>query len=272
MTPTVHRIRLPQFGVYGRSRRRKIGEMSRNALLLLLIVSSAACQSARGAPPVVTSPTAPPVSSPAAPASDPDSIRWVRDSAEYQAALLQVYRQATARVEAEARTRTGSAWAVILDADETVISNATYQSEHLPFTQESWTAWVRRREATPLPGAADFLSRVHALGGRIAIVTNRLQSECADTQAVFKTHALVYDAMLCRPDGSPSDKNPRFEAVANGRTPAGASPLDVLAFVGDNILDFPHLTQASKAQGAQGLSEFGVRFFLVPNPMYGSWQ
>jgi 5'-nucleotidase (lipoprotein e(P4) family) len=208
--------------------------------------------------------------------TDPDSIRWVRDSAEYQAALLQVYRQATARIETESRTKASATWAVILDADETVISNVTYQIEraraNLPFTQESWTAWVRRREATPLPGAGELLSRVRALGGRIAIVTNRLQSECADTEAVFKTHALVYDVMLCRPDGSPSDKNPRFDAVAGGRTAASSSPLEVVAFVGDNILDFPRLTQASKIQGGQGLSEFGVRFFIVPNPMYGSWQ
>jgi 5'-nucleotidase (lipoprotein e(P4) family) len=249
--------------------------MSRNASLLFLILWSAACQSAR-TPPVVTSPSAPPASSPAAQTAEPDSIRWARDSAEYQAALLQVYRQATNRVEAEARTKPSSTWAAILDADETVISNVTYQIEraraHLPFTQESWTAWVRRREATPLPGAADFLSRVRALGGRIAIVTNRLQSECADTEALFKMHALVYDVMLCRPDGSPSDKNPRFEAVASGRTAASSSPLEVLAFVGDNILDFPRLTQASKAEGGKALSEFGVRFFLVPNPMYGSWQ
>ena len=45
-----------------------------------------------------------------------------------------------------------------------------------------------RREATPLPGAAAFLARVRELGGRIAIVTNRLESECADTEAVFQTH------------------------------------------------------------------------------------
>ena len=250
--------------------------MPRLPLVLFAIWSSAACHPARSGPPLVTSPSAPPVSAPAAEAADPDSIRWVRDSAEYQAALRQVYRQATARVEAEARNKPDSPWAVILDADETVISNAQYQLErarqHLPYTQESWTAWVRRKEATPLPGAADFLLRVRALGGRIAIVTNRLQSECADTAAVFNTHALVYDVMLCRPDGAPSDKNPRFGAVAAGRTSASASPLEVVAFVGDNILDFPRLSQASKVQGDKELSEFGGRYFLVPNPMYGSWQ
>jgi predicted secreted acid phosphatase len=131
---------------------------------------------------------------------------------------------------------------------------------------------VRRREATPLPGAAAFLARVRALGGRIAIVTNRLESECADTVALFKTHGLAFDVILCRPDKGPSDKNPRFEAVAAGKTPAGNTPLEVVAFVGDNILDFPGLNQTLRQQGEPAFSQFGTRYFLVPNPMYGSWQ
>jgi 5'-nucleotidase (lipoprotein e(P4) family) len=246
--------------------------MTRWAFTLVFLVWAVACRSASPPPRTVVSATPPA----AAGRSDPDSIRWTRDSAEYQAALRQVYRQATARVEAEAKARTTGAWAVVLDADETVISNVTYQVERarlgLAFTPESWNAWVKRREATPLPGAAAFLARVRALGGRIAIVTNRLQSECADTEAVFKSHGLSYDAMLCRPDGAPSDKNPRFEAVASGPALASSTPLDIVAIVGDNILDFPRLSQAIRTQGDAAFAEFGVRFFMVPNPMYGSWQ
>jgi 5'-nucleotidase (lipoprotein e(P4) family) len=189
---------------------------------------------------------------------------------------MQVYRQASARVEAEAATRQAGTWAVVLDADETVISNLTYQEERsragLAFSPESWREWVGRRAATPLPGAAAFLARVHDLGGRIAIVTNRRQSECEDTIAVFRLHALHYDAMLCRPDAGPSDKNPRFEAVAAGQTPAGSGPLAVVAFIGDNILDFPRASQAAARENAAFLEAFGVRFFVIPNPMYGSWQ
>jgi len=189
---------------------------------------------------------------------------------------MQVYRQATARVETEAAARRAGTWAVVLDADETVISNLTYQVERsragLAFSPESWREWVSRRAATPLPGAAAFLARVHDLGGRIAIVTNRRQSECEDTIAVFRQHALQYDAMLCRNDAGPSDKNPRFEAVAAGQTTAGAAPLAVVAFVGDNILDFPRASQASVRENPTILDAFGVRFFVIPNPMYGSWQ
>jgi 5'-nucleotidase (lipoprotein e(P4) family) len=205
----------------------------------------------------------------------PDSIRWVRDSAEFRALVAQTYRDAATSVASAAASRKAGSWAVILDADETVISNLQYQIERaqagLAYSSESWRAWVLRREATPLPGAAAFLARVHELGGYIAIVTNRLQSECADTEAVFKTYKLTYDAMLCRPDDSSSDKNPRFAAVAAGTALTGGTPRDVVAFVGDNILDFPRLTQAAKAD-AVAIEGFGVKYFMLPNPMYGSWQ
>jgi 5'-nucleotidase (lipoprotein e(P4) family) len=243
---------------------------SARVALLLVWGLSAGCQSAAPKPAA----TSPPGATPAG--AEPEAIRWVRTSAEYVAASLQTYRAATSRVEAEAPRHQQGAWAVILDADETIISNVQYQIERarlgLGFSAESWNAWVRRRAAVPIAGAPAFLARVHALGGRIAVVTNRLGSECDDTVAVFHAHGLPFDAMLCRPDGTPSDKNPRFEAVAAGRTPAGSSPLAIVAVVGDNILDFPRLSQAARADPAGALAEFGVRYFLIPNPMYGSWQ
>jgi 5'-nucleotidase (lipoprotein e(P4) family) len=210
------------------------------------------------------------------PGQDPEAIQWVRDSAEFQAAFHQAYRDATRRVEAAAAGRASGSWAVVLDADETVISNVIYQVERsrqgLGFTPESWKAWVERREATPLPAAPEFLHRVRALGGRIAIVTNRLVSECEDTAFVFRRHELPFDAMLCRPDGSPSDKNSRFEAVRRGTAEGIGTPVEVIAYLGDNIHDFPELSQKSRQLGAEGFREFGVRYFILPNPMYGGWQ
>jgi 5'-nucleotidase (lipoprotein e(P4) family) len=236
--------------------------------LFLVCALSAGCHATQSAP--VTTP-----SPPAAPSATlPGSLVWVQRSAEYYAAVIQVYRLATVRVEQQASSRSPGTWAVVLDADETILSNLQYQIERvgLGYSSESWAAWVRRREATPLPGAAAFLARVHQLGGRIAIVTNRLESECTDTIALFKTLALAFDAMLCRPDKAASDKTPRFEAVAAGQTPAGNTPLDVVAFVGDNILDFPTLSQATRQKGEAAFADFGVRYFMVPNPMYGGWQ
>jgi 5'-nucleotidase (lipoprotein e(P4) family) len=244
--------------------------------LVLAVALTASCRSAG---PIAPPPQAPPA--PAAPAAPPvsripEAVRWSSGSAEHRAVFLQVYRAATARVEREAAGRSPGSWAVVLDADETTIDNSLYQIERAragtPFDAETWRAWCARREAAPLPGAAAFLARVRALGGKIAIVTNRTAAECPDTEAVFLAHGLAYDVMLCRPAGAPSDKNPRFEAVARGTTPAGLPPLDVVAFVGDNILDFPGQGQEIRKRGDEAFAPFGVRFFLLPNPMYGSWE
>jgi len=230
----------------------------------LVIVTTAGCASA------------PARTAPSVAAATTTATTWVERSAEYAATVLQAYRHATTQIESVATNHRSGTWAVVLDADETIITNLTYQLEReragLGYSAESWSAWVKRREAVPMPGAVAFLTRIRALGGRIAIVTNRLVSECADTEAVFRTHQLVFDVMLCRPDGTPSDKNHRFAQVAAGTWPGATGPLEVIAFVGDNIQDFPSLTQAIRGQGEAGYAAFGVRFFIVPNPMYGSWQ
>jgi 5'-nucleotidase (lipoprotein e(P4) family) len=243
---------------------------SRRAFSLLLctiVVTSCASTPVRTGP-------APQQAGPAA--IQTTGTTWVNRSAEYHALVLQAYRHAAPVIEQAVRGKATGSWAVILDADETVISNVQYQLEiervGQSFNAATWNAWTKRREATPLPGAKAFLDRIRALGGRVAIVTNRLESECADTRAVFEAHALVFDAMLCRPDGTSSDKNPRFAAVAAGTYPGARGPAEVVAWVGDNILDFPALSQAIRQQGDAPYAEFGRRYFVIPNPMYGSWQ
>jgi len=238
--------------------------MRRAPYVLLLLAMTAGCASVPARPPAAAAPAV------------TNGTTWVDRSAEYVALTLQIYRQADAHVERAARGHRAGSWAVVLDADETVLNNVVYQIEReslgLAYDPPSWNAWVRRRAATPVPGSAAFLARVKALGGVVAIVTNRLESECEDTRAVFRTHQLPFDVMLCRPDGQPSDKNPRFAAVAEGRFPGAPGPLDVIAVLGDNIQDFPALSQAIRGTGADAFVEFGVRYFVLPNPMYGSWQ
>ncbi len=208
----------------------------------------------------------------------PDSIRWVETSAEYAASTIQTFRVAAARVEQAAAGRAPRSWAVVVDADDTIINNVPYQAglarDGVRHTPERFTAWVRRRASTPVPGARSFLEKVRALGGRIAVVTNRLAVECDDTRENLRLLGLDVDAVLCRPpdDGAVADKRPRFTAIAEGRTPVSAAPLEILAFVGDNILDFPAGRQSLRAEGDRAFDEFGVRWFILPNPMYGSWQ
>jgi 5'-nucleotidase (lipoprotein e(P4) family) len=201
-------------------------------------------------------------------------IRWALQSAEYRAASLQAFALATARVEAmHAAGTLPEHWAISTDADETILSNARYQHERAmlgtEYSSSTWSAWVARREATAMPGAAAFLDRVRELGGIVAVVTNRKTSECADTEKNLESVGLAYDMILCR--ANTSDKNPRFAAIEDGTASAEHPAADVVLFVGDNIHDFPELTQDIRHEDDDAFAAFGTEMVVLPNPMYGSW-
>jgi 5'-nucleotidase (lipoprotein e(P4) family) len=203
-----------------------------------------------------------------------DGIQWFRSAAEYRAITISTYRAAGEAVTNAVKGKPRDSWAVVLDADETVLDNSVFQRDlargSAPFSEELWATFVHQRSSVPVPGAKAFLDRVKDLGGRIAIVTNRFAILCDDTKENFKTQSLPFDVILCRVDTG--DKNPRFASVANGSAFEDRKPREVVAFVGDNIQDFPALKQSLRDEPESAFDAFGKRFFVLPNPMYGSWQ
>jgi len=206
----------------------------------------------------------------------PVAVHWVRSSAEYRALCLEIYGAARAAVERRAAGRAPGTWAVALDADDTVLDNSGYEVEvwrrRAPYTEASWREWVERRSRGAVPGAAGFLRAVRALGGKIAIVTNTVQPLCAATEENFRALDLPYDVMLCRPEHDGERKETRWRQVTEGSARPGLPPLDILAWVGDNIQDFPDRSQALRQQPEAAYADFGERFFVIPNPVYGSWE
>lgn len=202
-----------------------------------------------------------------------NDIHWFRSSAEYRGIAIEVYRTATAHLTDLARGLTAGSWAVILDADETVLDNSLHEhrlaDRNEGFTEAEWTRWVRERAATAVPGAVDFTRQVHALGGRVAIVTNRADSLCAPTRDNLRSVGVEADIVLCQPRAE-SDKNPRFQRIQQGTAIPGIPPLNVVEWLGDNIQDFPDLNQSIRDVPGK-YADFGLRYFLLPNPMYGSW-
>ncbi|MGV3709948.1 MAG: 5'-nucleotidase, lipoprotein e(P4) family [Gemmatimonas sp.] len=205
--------------------------------------------------------------------SIPLALRWYRASAEVHAIFVQAYRNATDAVQPLAAAQSGKPWGVIMDADETILDNSMYQQGRggRGYTPETWEVWVRSKKATALPGAADFINRVRALGGKVSIVTNREENVCTETEQNLRAVGLNVDQVLCKPPTS-GDKNPRFAAVQGGTAPSKLPAMKVVMWVGDNIQDFPMLSQDVRKGGAAGFAEFGRSWIVLPNPLYGSWD
>lgn len=233
---------------------------------------------------------------------------WVRNSSEYRAVSETLYRAA---LEALAAGLADPAWtaepsqadaslalppAVVMDLDETVLDNSEPQAQMLlnglcfdEFPQ-AWDDWVARRNAPAVPGAAEFIRAARLMSDyagrpvRIFFITNR---ECArragsaapcpqqdDTQANLEQlglggATLADDLMLKgeQPDWE-SEKLARRQAVAQGHR--------IVLNVGDDLADFlPDVRRAPVAErdaARCARSEYwGRRWFLLPNPMYGSW-
>lgn len=215
----------------------------------------------------------------AQPATRSLDIKYVRDSAEYATLSRQVYRTASdiARRNAAALPK-GAAWGVVLDVDETTLDNSLYQIERTIYGQgyedESWTAWCARKEAGNVPGALDFLNDIRAAGGRVVFITDRAGKTRTDTQANLEKNGLMKTGdLLCTLDTKEYTKVVRRKELAtgDGRCAFPGVPLRVVAFMGDQMTDFPRDGEQATFPGAGDDREFGRTFFIIPNPMYGQW-
>jgi 5'-nucleotidase (lipoprotein e(P4) family) len=205
-------------------------------------------------------------------------VKYVRDAEEYAVLSRMVYRQALAAVTASVRERSARVsgpWAVVLDIDETVLDNSTYELDRatygLSFENSSWNAWVNRGEAGLVPGALEFISGVRRLGGHVAYISNRDEAVRAATQANLQRFSLWSDLdRLCLATDSTYPKRARRAEVVDGRGNCSwNTPTPVLAFIGDQMGDFPAAGESDPDAGKD--PAFGTRYFILPNPLYGAW-
>ena len=220
-----------------------------------------------------------------------NAVLWMQTAAEYRAAAIQTYRAAeqsliaalkdnhwTAAVEQNPPYRDLPP-AIILDLDETVLDNSVFQARLTAFggsfSDETWGKWVAERRSGLVPGALKFLLAARARGVDIFYVTNRVCTGNADDSTLQMLNALHIpvrpENLLCKTSAKdPSDKSPRRAKVAATRR--------VLLLIGDDFNDF--YTTAREQATVAGRSEivdafedyWGTRWFVVPNPSYGSWE
>jgi acid phosphatase len=233
---------------------------------------------------------------------------WVRNSSEFRAASETIYRAATAALAAgladpawtaeptQAGVFASLPPAVVMDIDETVLDNSEPQAEMLlagtcfeefPAT---WDAWIAKRSAPAVPGAVDFIRAARAMkdpqgrSPRIFFITNRAcakrpgnDADCPqrdDTAANLVALGLGADALdeeLMLNGGRPeweSEKLTRRQAIARAHR--------IVLNVGDDLADFLPGVRRQDVAGRDRArcahdAYWGRRWFMIPNPMYGSW-
>ncbi len=210
-------------------------------------------------------------------------IRWVDESVEYAGLCVQTYRAAWQFVESQANA-TDENWAVVLDVDETVLNNTGYQKElfetGVGHSADRWDAWTRREEATPVPGAKIFLDQVRALSekAQVVFITNRTAGQEEVTKNNLKKYGLWSDndVLMGKKNSDDSKEVRRQEVITGSGRCEGKGPRKIIALFGDQLADLeaPQKSDSMKNMREAYVTrgEWGARYFMFPNPMYGYWE
>ncbi|MBI2620199.1 MAG: 5'-nucleotidase, lipoprotein e(P4) family [Ignavibacteriales bacterium] len=203
------------------------------------------------------------------------SVLWVQRSAEWRALSYQAFNIARLQLERDLDTnRSTRRRAVVVDIDETILDNSPHmakliaENEVFPF---AWTDWVGRAEAEPLPGSVEFLTYAVSRGYDIFYVSNRSeQKEFDGTLYNLKTKKFpqVEKSRLLLM-AAESSKETRRRTIERTH--------DIVLLLGDNLNDMAALFEKQPVEKRFEVTdsyrmEFGHRFIVLPNPMYGEWE
>lgn len=234
----------------------------------------------------------------AAPAANDnlDAVAWAQTAIEHDLSYRQVYAQASEKLLRALKDRTWDALprgertnapkglrpAVILDIDETVLDNSPYQARLVRdgghFDESTWAQWCREGAAKALPGALEFARLAAHHGVTVFYLSNRAQDLNEPTLANLRADGFPIQANEtvflglglvvkgCKQMGT--EKGCRRTLIGRAHR--------VLLQVGDQVGDFVDVL-ANTEDGRRAAVEpylkwFGERWFVLPNPTYGSWQ
>lgn len=266
----------------------------------LTLVGCAGAPAARQAAPAAASAAAPAAAAPVIGRETINATLWMQRAAEYRIAVMQVFGLATERL-ATTIAAPGTAaleqrgmdpaqlaalpTAVIVDLDETILDNSYYQARRAlaggEYDDAAWQAWMAESAATLVPGAREFLTAAARAGHRIFYVTNRgcpRQRPAAGDPCPPKTATLRNLVALGLPNADdPSTlllrvERPEWDTSSkSSRRAYIARTHRIVALAGDDLNDFVDRDVYERDRAALA-PLFGVRWFLLSNAMYGSWE
>ena len=216
------------------------------------------------------------------------STLWVQTAAEYEALTYQAYNTAerllplaiedsswTASLEQE-DPYFDKPPAIILDLDETAIDNSFYEARGIldksGYDSVTWNNWVREAEAEAIKGALELTNDAHDMGIAVFYITNR------DAEVQPYTEQNLVELGFPVEEGSVMSNGgqPDWTSAKINRRKVITENYRVLMLFGDDLNDFVPARGISiaerKALVEQYSDHWGVKWFVLPNPNYGSWE
>ena len=268
---------------------------------LACALALSACKPA--APPAAPAPAAPaatkavPAAAPAASSADDNlnAVLWMQRSVEYRASTETIYRAAADKLDVALKQPNWDALvpdergnpvkglkpAVVMDVDETVLDNSPYQARLVrdgkEYDEVTWDAWVAEKKAKPLPGVVDFAKAAQAKGITILYLSNRAVHLKEATLANLRSAGLpVADDQVFLGLGTVVEGCEQNGSEKNCRRLLAGRQYRVLMQFGDQLGDFVQVV-ANTPAGRDALLQqyhdwFGERWWMLPNPSYGSWE
>lgn len=199
---------------------------------------------------------------------------WYQNAAEVDALYQQGYNVATNKLKELLKQPTDKPYSIVLDIDETVLSNIPFQVKMIKdgtaFNPKLWDEWVQKAEATPVAGAKEFLQFADKNKVQIYYISDRTDAQVDATIKNLEAQGLPVqgrDHLMFKKEGDKSKEGRRQEVLKH---------TNLVMLFGDNLVDFAEFSTKSEEDRdkmfEQLKAEFGDKFIIFPNPMYGSWE
>lgn len=230
-------------------------------------------------------------------------LLWTNHAAEFEALARQVYQVATQALPGFIEDRSWTVVpgnqdfrdlppAVILDVDETTVSNRAFQISFTPpVTQLKIDTWNREHVAEPVPGVVEFVRAARDAGVTAFFVTNRPCDRLeGDPRPCPYKDTIVADLAEIGLETDPefvmlAGEREGWDRAKITRREHIAQTHRVIMLIGDDLGDFvpcvriklygPCENAATADSRDNYLNEYrelwGNGWYILPNPMHGSW-
>jgi acid phosphatase len=216
---------------------------------------------------------------------------WVQNAVEYDALSLMAYQTASTSLDSALADKNWTASleqanmnvsnlppAIVLDIDETVLDNSPFQARMIAknsgYDPVEWEKWVLESNADPVSGAVAFTRLASDKGITIIYLSNRDAATENATRQNLKDLGFPIsedtDVVLLKGEQEnwTSSKIERRQMVAQNYR--------ILMLFGDDFNDFlpaKNMTEQSRNNLLEEhKANIGKKWFVLPNPIYGSWN